>query len=143
MLQAIEELRTRTELAHQEHIDSQQRVGHLKKELQRERDLKVAAEGMAAGLATKVGQRQEEVRRLEAEVSQQRDEVCRLPADVNGKSLVSSCCVVSLESVVSLLTWSVRDLGRSQRQAWDRGGEKPWPREGAQRGEGHPPEGER
>ena len=36
-----------------------------------------------------VGQRQEEVRCLEAEVTRQHDEVRRLRADVNGKSLVS------------------------------------------------------
>ena len=40
--------------------------------------MKVAAEGMSARLAMEVGQRQEEVRRLEAEVTQQRDEVHRL-----------------------------------------------------------------
>ena len=44
---------------------------------------------MATGLATDVGQRQEEARRLEAEVTRLRDEVHRLWADVNGKSLVS------------------------------------------------------
>ena len=33
LLWAIEELCMGTELAHQEHADSQQRVGHLKKEL--------------------------------------------------------------------------------------------------------------
>ena len=69
MLQAIEELRTRTELAHQEHIDSQQRVGHLKKELRRERDLKVVVKGMCAGLAMDVRQDHEEVRHLEVEVT--------------------------------------------------------------------------
>ena len=36
-----------------------------------------------------VGQRQEEVWRLEAEVTQQRNEVRRLRADMNGKSPVS------------------------------------------------------
>ena len=78
-----------TELAHQEHVVAQQWIGHLKNELQRERDLKVAAEGMSAGLAAEVGQRQENIRCLEAEVIRQRDEVRRLRADVNGKSLVS------------------------------------------------------
>ena len=118
LLWAIEELRTGTELAHQERVDAQQRVDHLKKELRRERDLKVAVEGVSAGLAAEVGQCQEEVRCLEAEV-------CRLWANVNVKSLVSSCCVFSLEFVVILLTWSVCDLGRSQRQARVGGGEEP------------------
>ena len=36
-----------------------------------------------------IGQRQEEVQRLEAEVTQQHDEVCRLREDVDGKPLVS------------------------------------------------------
>ena len=36
-----------------------------------------------------IGQRQEEVRCLEAEVTQQRNEVHRLRADVDGKTLVS------------------------------------------------------
>ena len=49
----------RSELAHQERVDAQQWVGHLVNELQRERDLKVAAEGMSAGLAMEVGQHQE------------------------------------------------------------------------------------
>ena len=44
---------------------------------------------MSTRLTTKVGQRQEEVRRLEAEVTQQRDEVCKLRANVDGKPLVS------------------------------------------------------
>ena len=44
---------------------------------------------MSIGLAAEVGQRQEEVRHLEAEVTWQRDEVHRLRVDVNGKSLVS------------------------------------------------------
>ena len=78
-----------TELTCQERADAQQRVCHLNNELQRERDLKVAAKGMSAGLATEVGQRQEEVWRLKAEVTQQRDEVRKLWADVDGKSLVS------------------------------------------------------
>ena len=57
MLWAIEELRTGTELAHQECIDAQQEIGHLKKELRRERDLKVATKGMSTELPTEVGQR--------------------------------------------------------------------------------------
>ena len=89
MLQAIEELRMRSELAHQERVDAQQWVGHLVNELQRERDLKVAAEGMSAGLAMEVGKCQEEVWHLEAKVTQQCGEVRKLWADVNGKSLVS------------------------------------------------------
>ena len=76
--------------------------------------MKVAAKGVSFGLDTEVGQRQEEVRCLEAEVTRQHDEVRRLRADVNGKSLVFSCCVFSLKFVVSLLTRSVCDLGRSQ-----------------------------
>ena len=51
--------------------------------------MKVAAEGVYAGLATEVRQRQEEVQRLEAEVTWQCNEVHRLRADVNGKSPVS------------------------------------------------------
>ena len=44
---------------------------------------------MSIGLAAEVGQRQEEVRHLEAEVTWQRDEVRRLWANVDGKSMVS------------------------------------------------------
>ena len=44
---------------------------------------------MSARLTTEVGQRQEEVRHLEAEVTRQCDEVCRLQADIDGKPLVS------------------------------------------------------
>ena len=65
------------------------KLNHLKDEHQRERDLKVAAEGMFTGLAMEVGQRQQEVRCLEAEVTRQCDEVHRLRANVEGKSLVS------------------------------------------------------
>ena len=89
MLRDVEELRTGIDLAHQERADSQQRVVHIKKELRRERDLKVAAKGMSAGLAVEVRQHQEEVRCLETEVTWQRDEVRRLWADVDGKSPVS------------------------------------------------------
>ena len=89
LLWAIEELRTGIDLARQERADAQQRIGHLKNEHQRERDLKVAAEGVSVGLTAEVGQRQEEVRRLEAEVTWQRNEVRRLRADVNNKSSVS------------------------------------------------------
>ena len=69
LLRAVEELRTGIDLAHQERADAQQRIDHLEDELQRERDLKVAAEGVSARLDTEVGQRQEEVRRLDAEVT--------------------------------------------------------------------------
>jgi len=89
LLQAIEELYTGAELAYQEYVDVQQRVSHLEKELWRERDLKVVAEGGSTSLAAEVRQCQEEVRRLEAEVTRQRDEVRTLWADVDGKSLVS------------------------------------------------------
>ena len=89
LLRVVEELHTGTELAHQEHANDQQRINHLEGELQRERDLNVAAEGMSTGLAMEVDQHQEAVRHLENEVTQQRDEVCRLWADVDGKSLVS------------------------------------------------------
>ena len=51
--------------------------------------MKVAAEGMSAGLAMEVGQHQEEVRHLEAKVTWQCNEVRRLQADMNGKSPVS------------------------------------------------------
>ena len=78
MLWAIEEFRMRTELACQERADAQQWIDHLEGELQRERDLKVAAEGVSAGLTAEVDQRQEDVRRLEAEVTWQCDEVRRL-----------------------------------------------------------------
>ena len=44
---------------------------------------------MSVGLAVEVGQRQEEVRRLEAEVTRQRDEVRKLRADMDGKSSIS------------------------------------------------------
>ena len=69
LLWAIEELRTGTKLARQERADAQQRVGHLEKELRSERDLKVAAKGVSAGLVVEVDQRQEKVRCLEAEVT--------------------------------------------------------------------------
>ena len=49
------------DLACQEHAIAQQRNDHLKNELQRERDLKVVAEGVSAGLAAEVGQCQEEI----------------------------------------------------------------------------------
>ena len=78
MLWAIEEFRMRTELACQERADAQQWIDHLEGELQRERDLKVAAKGMSVELIAEVGQCHEEVRLLEAEVTQQRDEVRRL-----------------------------------------------------------------
>ena len=89
MLQAVEKLRIGTKLANQEHVVTQQRTDYLMGELQRERDLKVVADGMCTGLATKVSQHQEEVQHLEAEVTRQHDEVRKLLADVNGKSLVS------------------------------------------------------
>ena len=69
LLRAIEELHTGTELARQERADTQQQIDHLEGELLRERDLKVAAEGMFSGLATEVGQHQKEVLHLEAEVT--------------------------------------------------------------------------
>ena len=47
------------DLAHQEPTDAQQQINHLNDELQRERDLKVAAEGVLVGLGTEVGQCQE------------------------------------------------------------------------------------
>ena len=50
-----------TKLARQERAVAQQWIGHLKNELWRERDLKVAAEGVSTRLATEVGQRQEDV----------------------------------------------------------------------------------
>ena len=89
MLWAIEELRTGIDLARQGRVDAQQWIDHLKDELQRERDLKVAVKGMSAMLATEVDQHQEEVRHLETKVTRQRDEVRKLWADVDGKSLVS------------------------------------------------------
>ena len=78
LLWAIEELHIGIDLARQQRANAQQRINHLEDELQGERDLKVAAEGMSTRLATEVGQCQEEVRRLEAEVTWQRDEVHRL-----------------------------------------------------------------
>ncbi|XP_066385333.1 uncharacterized protein [Miscanthus floridulus] len=82
LLWAIEVLRTGTEPTCQERTNAQQQVSHLE-ELWRERDLKVAVEGVSIGFAVEVGQRQEEVQRLEAKVTQQRDEVCRLWVDVD------------------------------------------------------------
>ena len=61
LLWAIEELCIGIDLAHQERVDAQQQIDHLKDELQGERDLKVAAEGMSARLAMEVDQCQEEV----------------------------------------------------------------------------------
>ena len=69
LLRAVEELRTGIDLARQERADAQQQINHLKDELQGERDLKVAAKGVATRLTMEVGQRQEEVRRLEVEVT--------------------------------------------------------------------------
>ena len=69
MLQAVEKLRIGTKLANQEHVVTQQRTDYLMGELQRERDLKVVAEGVLARLAMEVGQCQEEIRCLEAEVT--------------------------------------------------------------------------
>jgi len=89
LLWAIEELYTGIDLARQEHADTQQRMGHLKNELRRERDLKVAAKGMSTGFTMAVRQRKEEVWHLKVKVTWQRDEVRKLWADVNGKSLVS------------------------------------------------------
>ena len=77
------------DLARQERADAQQQMDHLKDELQRERDLNIVVEGVSARLAVEVGQRQEEVRHLDAKVTQQRDEVHKLWADVDGKSPVS------------------------------------------------------
>ena len=86
LLWAVEELRTGIDLARQERAVAQQQTDHLEDEFQRERDLKVAVEGKFAGLATKVGQRQEEIWCVETEVTQQRNEVRKLRADVDGKS---------------------------------------------------------
>ena len=44
---------------------------------------------MSIGLIVEVGQRQEEIRHLEAEVTRQRDEVRKLWAEMDSKSLVS------------------------------------------------------
>ena len=55
LLRAIEELRIGIDLARQERTDTQQRIDHLEDELQGERDLKVAAEGMATELTMEVG----------------------------------------------------------------------------------------
>ena len=56
--QAVEELRTGIDLAHQEHANTQWRIDYLEDELQRERDLKAIAEGMSIGLTVEVGQHQ-------------------------------------------------------------------------------------
>ena len=85
-MDAIEEILTGIDLAHQEHANTQWRIDYLEDELQRERDLKAIAEGMSISLTMEVGQHQEEI---QAEVTWQRDEVRKLRADVNGKSLVS------------------------------------------------------
>ena len=58
LLWAIKELHMGIDLARQEHVDAQQRIDHLKDELQGERDLKVAAKGVSTGLTMEVGQRQ-------------------------------------------------------------------------------------
>ena len=55
LLQVMEELCTGTELAHQERAVAQQRIGHLENELRRERDLKVAAEGVSASSPRRSG----------------------------------------------------------------------------------------
>ena len=69
MLLAIELLHMGIDLACQEHADAQQWIDHLEDELQGERDLKVEVEGVSAWLTMEIGQRQEEVRRLEAKVT--------------------------------------------------------------------------
>ena len=76
-------------MVHQECANAQQWIDLLNGELEGEWDLKGAAEGVSTRLTTKVGQRQEEVRRLEAEVTRQRDEVRRLRANMDGKPLIS------------------------------------------------------
>ena len=46
-------------------------------------------DGVSARLSVEFGQRQEEVRRLEASVSRQHDEVRRIPTNVDSKPPVS------------------------------------------------------
>jgi chromosome segregation ATPase len=78
LLWAIEGLYMECDAARQECADAQQRIDLLEGELKEERNLKVEAKGMSAGLTAEVGQRQAEIRGLEAEVTQQRDEVRKL-----------------------------------------------------------------
>jgi len=112
LLRAVEKLRTGIDLARQERADAQQRIDHLKDELEWERDLKVAAEGVSIGLAVEVDQHQEEVSAWRP----------RLPGSaMRCASFVKTWTVslwfplsFSLEFMVSLLTWSVHDLGRSR-----------------------------
>ena len=59
------------DLACQECAEAQWWIDLLKGELEGERDLKVAIEGVSARLAMEVGQHLEEVRCLEAEVTRQ------------------------------------------------------------------------
>ena len=89
LLWVVEELLMGIDPARMEHADAHWWINLLEDELQRERDLKVAAEGVSVGLAMEVGQCQEEIQHLEAKVTRQHDEVHKLWADVNGKSLVS------------------------------------------------------
>ena len=97
LLRTVKGLRTERDLARQERADAQQQIDLLDGEHEGERDLKVVVEGVSARLAMEVGQRQEEVRPLEAEVTQQRDEVCKFRADVDGKPSVS-LVVILLET---------------------------------------------
>ena len=105
LLWTVEELRMGIVLDRQEHTDAQQRIDHLKDELQGERDLKVAAKGVSTGLTMEVGQRQEEVGHLEAEV-------CASFGWTWTVSLRFPLLSFSLESMVGLLTWSICDLDK-------------------------------
>jgi hypothetical protein len=44
---------------------------------------------VSAGFTVEIGQRQEEIRGLEAKVSRQSEEVCKLREQVDGETLVS------------------------------------------------------
>jgi hypothetical protein len=57
----VEGLHTKCDLAHREHADTQQRIGHLKGELEKEKGLRIKAMGVTAELTVEVGQRRAEI----------------------------------------------------------------------------------
>jgi hypothetical protein len=61
LLLAVEGLRRERDVAHQERINAQLQISLLEGELEKERDLKIKAKGVSAGLAVEVGQRRREI----------------------------------------------------------------------------------
>jgi hypothetical protein len=57
----MEGLHTKCDSAHREHTDTQQRIGHLKGELEKEKGLRIKAMGVTTELTVEVGQRRVEI----------------------------------------------------------------------------------